>query len=159
MSILRQAEEAAHAIDNTLSKAEVLRMLALALAQAKQWEWAEEMTHSIQDVREKNWVLRDLVQGLAQVGDWERAEEMAYMIEDDSSKTQALSSIVQTLAQAEQWERLVQFTQRTWFLTETRTCALDVFLLVLPLLKEHPFLDHVLIHSFEWVNAFFVGDF
>jgi hypothetical protein len=115
---------------------------------------AEEAARSIEDADWRASALRKIGQALAEVQQWARAEEVACSIEDASGRASALREIGQALAEAQQWEWFITLLQRVWVSAETRSYAFVVFPLVSPLLGGHPSLNHDLLASFGWVDAF-----
>jgi hypothetical protein len=84
------------------------------------------------------WALRDLGEELARAQQWEQAQEAMDKIEDSTYQAKALIILTQELALVGQYEQILRWVQYYWQQPVTKTDALQLFPMVLPLIISRP---------------------
>jgi tetratricopeptide (TPR) repeat protein/uncharacterized caspase-like protein len=104
LQLLFRCQEIARLIKDRETRAEMLEVLGVTLAQSQYWEQAEMVIYSInwRDIRVR--ALVTLVEMLSQTQEWQRAEAVVRDIEWVDVRAEALRLLGRSLAQAQQWE-------------------------------------------------------
>jgi tetratricopeptide (TPR) repeat protein len=154
LALLLRAGEIARTIEKSYPRAEALRELGTALAQAQQWERAEAVIGTIEHSDLRAEALAALGTALAQAQQWERAHAVIGTIEHSDRRAGALAELAAEMAEAGEDEMLLHLIQRWWRLSDNREDALKLFPLVTRFIPHHPELGFALHEAFTWVDAF-----
>jgi hypothetical protein len=100
LSVLLRAGEVAYTIEDNTRRVNVLRDLAVALAQIGAVEKAQALTREIMGAREGAEALEAIAAALVQAGQVEKALTLAQALQSPEARAWALQAVVEALLEA-----------------------------------------------------------
>jgi serine protease Do len=89
-----------------------LKDIAVAMAEAGQFDRALQVAQKIENELDRSWALSEIAVAMAEAGQFDRALQVAQKIENASARSWALGGIAEALAQAGQFYRALQIAQK-----------------------------------------------
>ena len=139
-------------MSSDLERAEALREVAGALAQARRWDDARAVAETIADPKERARALQAVAGALAWTGRWDDARAVAETIADPFWRAWALQAVAVTLINVGQIDNAAALLMRSWAQAQTVDELIKLFTIDASLLRAYPTLGSDLLEAFNWVE-------